>query len=228
MCDVLATGTGGVAVTPTGVAYYLDTPAGHAAMARDMERTMGPGAGEADQPPVEEGEPPTDCESYTDAMWDQPCSKHFKFSHMKAKPTASGNLTPAQVACNWQKLCQNVLDPIVDAGYRITVSSGFRPAAANARIGGSNASDHLYGRAADIQLLGGGDAVGGAKNVFKFIGGSGLPYSQVIYEGRWVHVAHGGTSPSSVAVLVTRTGTAPYQNGGGRSGAALPSDLRWA
>jgi hypothetical protein len=146
---------------------------------------------------------------------------------MKYKPQAHGGHSATQIACNWQKLCKNILDPIRDAGFPISISSGYRSPSFNASIGGSNTSDHVYACAADIQLLN-GDAVENAKKLFKWIGKAGLPYSQVIFEGRWVHVSYGGRSPSSVAVLATRNGKAPYQNGGGRSGASLPPDLKWA
>lgn len=230
MCKMKPTVNAARKVTPSGEVYYEDTPAGHAAAREDMQSTMGVGIGEESQeetggkPPDQPVPDTKDCSTYTDAMWDTNCSKHFKFSQMKYKPTQTGNFTPAQIACNWQKLCQNILDPIKDAGFPITISSGYRSPAFNASIGGSNTSDHCYACSADIQLLN-GDAVENAKKLFKWIGKNNLPFSQVIFEGRWVHIAYNGKSPASVAVLVTRNGKAPYQNGGGRSGSALPPDL---
>lgn len=223
MCDAVRTGSGGVAVTPSGIAYYLNTPAGDAAMRRDMERTMGPGAGEPDHEPSE-ATPPEDCSEYDSSMWDKNCSDNFKYSNMKRVPQG-GSVDEKTVACNWQRLCQNILEPVKAQFPGMTISSGFRPASYDRSVGGSGSGDHTAGRAADIQLGGSPD---GAKQLFKYIGGSGLPFSQLIYEGRWVHVAYGGGTAASVAVLVTRTGTSPYQNGGGRSGSALPADLRWA
>lgn len=232
MCKMKPTAIAARKVTPAGEVYYEDTPAGHAAAREDMQATMGAGAEETAQgevgPPGET--PPTDtkdCSTYTDAMWDTNCSKHFRFSQMKYKPVQTGKLSPAEIACNWQKLCQNILDPIKDAGFPITISSGYRSPAFNASIGGSNTSDHCFAKSADIQLLS-GDAVENAKKLFKWIGKAGIPYSQVIFEGRWVHVAYNGGSPASVVVLATRTGKAPYQNGGGRSGSRLDPDLKWA
>lgn len=230
MCTVKPVGNGGRKTTPSGIIYYDDTKEGHAAAIEDQQATQGGGdVGEASQPPSEAPLPPspTDCSTYTDAMWDTACSNYYKFAHMKYKPAAHGGQTAAQIACNWQKLCKNILDPIRDAGFPITISSGYRSPSYNSSIGGSNTSDHVYACAADIQLLN-GDAVENAKKLFKWIGKTGLPYSQLIFEGRWVHVAYGGRSSASVAVLVTRVGKAPYQNGGGRSGAGLPPDLKWA
>lgn len=230
MCDAKPVGNGARKRTPSGIIYYDDTPEGHAAAAEDQRATQGGGdIGEATQPPGEEPLPPdtSDCTTYTDAMWDTACSKYYKFAHMKYKPQPNGGQSAAQIACNWQKLCRNILDPIRDAGFPITISSGYRSPSFNASIGGSNTSDHVYACATDIQLLN-GDAVENAKKLFKWIGKSGLPFSQLIFEGRWVHVSYGGRSSPSVAVLVARNGKAPYQNGGGRAGPALPPDLKWA
>jgi hypothetical protein len=140
---------------------------------------------------------------------------------MGRKPVG-GSVDTKTAACNWKALCENILDPIKAQFPGLSISSGFRPTSFN-----GSTSDHTKGKAADIQLLQ-GDAVEGAKKVFKWIGASGLPFSQLIFEGRWVHVAYNGSSPASVAVLVARNGAAPYQNGGGRSGAGLPPDLKWA
>ena len=222
MCQAVSTGAGGVAVTPSGVAYYLNTSAGNAAMRRDMDRNMGPGAAEPDQQPSE-ATPPEDCAEFDMSMWDKNCSDKFKYAHMNRVPQG-GSVDEKTVACNWQKLCQNILDKVKSQFPGMTISSGFRPSSYDRQLGGSGSGDHTAGRAADIQLGG----TEGAKELFKYIGSSGLPFSQLIYEGRWVHVAYGGGTASSVAVLVTRTGQAPYQNGGGRGGSALPADLKWA
>jgi hypothetical protein len=223
MCDAKAPAAGKRLTTESGVIYYPNTPEGDAAMRSDMAKTMGPGAGEGGQPP---GPPdtnePTDCAEYDDSMWDKGCSKYFRYSHMNRKPVG-GSVSTKTAACNWKALCENILDPIKAQFPGMSISSGFRPTS----FDGSTTSDHTKGKASDIQLLQ-GDAVEGAKKMFKWIGASGLPFSQIIFEGRWVHVAYNGASPASVAVLVTRTGSAPYQNGGGRGGAALPPDLRWA
>ena len=232
MCEAPIKGVGGVAVTESGIKYYLDTPAGHAAHAADMQKDGGPGSSETSHPPAQQAEPPTGCEDYDDSMWDKPCSKYFKFSQMKYKPVANpeAGLTAKDIACNWKKTCELILDPIVDAGFKITISSGYRTPAFDRSLGAKNSlGDHPCGRAVDIQILGQGDVTENAKKLFKWVGPNlSSVYSQVIFEGRWVHVAHSGPSPASVAVLVARTGAAPYQNGGGKSGAALPSDLKWA
>ena len=239
MCKMKPTANAARKVTPTGEVYYEDTPAGHAAQIEDMNKSMGPGAGEGQQdntgakPGADDTSPPPppnvdtkDCTTYTDAMWDTACSKYFKFSQMKMKPSDQNGLKAAEIACNWQHLCQNVLDPIVEAGIKVKINSGFRTLAFNASLGNaSKTSDHLLGCATDIQI--GGEAAN--KDLYKWIGKNlNSVFSQLIYEGLWVHVAYKGRSPESVSVLVARNGGPPYQNGGGRSGANLPPDLKWA
>lgn len=217
-------------ITTSGVVYYEDTPAGHAAAAEDMQSGMGPGGGEGAHPgePVENPNPPDtkDCTTYTDSLWDTACSKYYKFSNMKMRPAQQNGLTPAHIACNWQKLCQNVLDPIAAGGQKISINSAFRTTAFNASLGNSSkTSDHMTGCAADISA----GSVEANKALFKWIGKNiNGAFSQMIFEGRWVHVAFAGASAASVVVLVARGGGPPYQNGGGRSGSALPPDLKWA
>ena len=158
MCTVKPVGNGGRKTTPSGIIYYEDTAEGHAAQQEDMVKSMGPGAGEsahpgeADIPPNPNPPDTKDCTAYTDAMWDTSCSKYFKFSQMKMKPEAQKGLTVAQIACNWQKLCQNILDPIQEAGMKLNFNSAFRTVAFNTQIKGSPVSDHLTGCAVDIQI----------------------------------------------------------------------------
>jgi hypothetical protein len=230
MCVSKPVGRAGRQVTASGLVYYEDTPAGHAAAVEDMQSSTGTGTGESAHPgqPTENPNPPDtkDCTTYTDSLWDTACSKYYKFANMKMKPAQQSGLTAAQIACNWQKLCQNVLDPVVAGGNKININSGFRTAAFNASLGNSSkTSDHMTGCATDISA-GSPEA---NKELFKWIGKNiNNVFSQLIFEGRWVHVAYAGASPASVAVLVARNGSAPYVNGGGRSGSALPPDLKWA
>lgn len=223
MCEQKTPSEEGRATTESGIVWYPDTAAGHAAAAADEAKTMGPGSAEAHPEPPGEAPPAPatpseDCKDYNDSMWDTSCSKHFKYAQMRMKPD-----TP-EIACNWQHLCQEILDKIVDAGFKFNINSAYRNKAYNAKIGGSKTSDHCTGKAADIAM----GSVEKNKELFKWIGKSGLPFSQMIFEGNWVHIAYNGASAASVAVLVTRTGKPAYQNGGGKSGSALPPDLKWA
>jgi hypothetical protein len=228
MCTTKPTANGARKTTPGGLVYYADTPEGHAAQAADMN--MGPGGGESSHPPgpQENPNPPDtrDCTTYTDSLWDTACSKYYKFANMKMKPADQNGLTGAQIACNWQKLCQNILDPIAKDGPKVSINSAFRTVAFNNSLGNSSkTSDHMTGCAVDISA-GSPDA---NKELFKWIGQHlNSSFSQLIYETRWVHVAYGGATSANVAVLATRTGAPPYQNGGGKSGSSLPPDLKWA
>lgn len=230
MCFQKPTSRGAREITPGGLVYYADTPEGNAAQAADLQAAQGPGGGETSHPgePTENPNPPDtkDCTTFTDSLWDTACSKYYKFANMKMKPVAQNGLTAAQIACNWQKLCQNVLDPLAAGGQKVSINSAFRTQAFNASLGNSSkTSDHMTGCAVDISA-GSPEA---NKALFKWIGKNlNSAFSQVIFEVRWVHVSYAGASPASVAVLSTRTGSAPYQNGGGKSGSALPPDLRWA
>lgn len=234
MCEIPIIGLGGIAVTAGGLTYYLDTPEGHAALAKAETRGVGPAILAPHEGPPEPGtaEEPTPpppsgstCENYTDAMFDELCSKYFKYGQMKMKPSAQLGLTAPNIACNWQNLCKNILDPIRDAGFVFNINSGFRTLAYNRSIGSaSTTSDHLTGCAADLSM----GNVEKNKLLFKWVGKNVNPdFSQIIFEGNWVHVSYRGRSPAAAAVLVTRTGKPPYQNGGGYSGNLLPPDLKW-
>lgn len=230
MCVQKPTTNGTRSITSKGKVYYPSTPQGIAAEIKDTNKAMGPGAGEGTRPEPPAQPPPdlSNCSTYTNAMWNNSCSKHFKYASMNRKPAAEVGRPPInEIACNWQKLCENILDKVKDQFPKVSISSGYRSSAFDKSCGGSGNGDHTWGKAADIQLSG-GNLHATAKQLFKFIGASGLPFSQLIYEGTWVHVSYNGPSPGNLAVLVTRTGKASYQNGGGRAGAKLPPDLAWA
>ena len=220
MCEAKTPGRGERLTTPSGTVYYPNTPAGHAAATADMNSAGG--GGDKEHPPDNTAPPPdlTDCTTYTDAQWDTGCSKSFRFSQMKYKPKdGEGSAPAAQIACNWQHLCQQCLDPIKAQFPGMAINSGYRTLAYDATLGGTGKGDHTYGRAADISL--GGPE--GAKQMFKWIRANGIPFSQLIFENNWVHIALGGGSPPSVAVGVTRTGHAPYQ--WFAKGGSVPPDL---
>ena len=218
MCDAKAPASGKRLTTASGVIYYPNTPEGEAAAREDRNKNMGPGADEKGHPPVDDVPTDmTDCKTYTDAQWDTNCSKYYKYAHMGIKPIG-GRAPPGEVACNWQKLCENILDKVKAQFPNLYISSGFRP--------GQNQADHGLGKAADIQILG-GDKVAEAKKIFKFIGSSGMPYSQLLFEGNWVHVAYGGGSNAASAIGIARDG-ANFSSWHQRSGAGLPADLKWA
>ena len=98
--------------------------------------------------------------------------------------------TPTQIE-NLRALCINVLDPLRDAiGGPIKVSSGYRGPALNTLIRGAKRSQHVEGKAADIQTSG-----KSILELFKTVIRLNLPFDQLIYEAQnqtvvWVHVSH--------------------------------------
>ena len=75
-------------------------------------------------------------------------------------------------------------------GKPITITSGYRTAAHNAKVGGSKSSQHLLGRAADIQVTGvSPDAVAAyAESLMPTWGGVGRYPVKAGRAKGWVHV----------------------------------------
>ena len=81
------------------------------------------------------------------------------------------------------------LDPIRELwGKPIGVNSGFRSRELNRAVGGSSASQHLRGEAADITT----GSVYGNRKLFELIQASGIEFDQLIDENnyRWLHVSY--------------------------------------
>jgi len=92
---------------------------------------------------------------------------------------------PDWIVDNLQALVTGCLQPLRDeVGAGIYISSGFRPLALNAAIGGSGTSAHMKGGAADLKV-----ARQSPFDTCELIVAMGLPFDQVIHEfGRWVHL----------------------------------------
>ena len=75
-------------------------------------------------------------------------------------------------------------------GKAVTITSGYRTAAHNAKVGGSKSSQHLLGRAADIQVAGvSPDAVAAyAESLMPAWGGVGRYPVKAGRAKGWVHV----------------------------------------
>ena len=122
-------------------------------------------------------------------------SRFFTLAEMTRSDTATRlgirNLPDEVALASLRALCAQVLDPLRDGtGAAINVNSGYRGPELNARIGGAKKSQHMEGRAADIQSKG-----MSVLELFKAVIRLGLPFDQVIYEARnrtskWVHVSH--------------------------------------
>ena len=122
-------------------------------------------------------------------------SRFFALSEMTRSDTAIREGIPndpdeAAISC-LRQLCTEVLDPLRTAvGAAITVNSGYRGPALNKRIGGAANSQHVEGKATDIQC-----ASMRTLELFQTVIRLKLPFDQLIYEARnasakWVHVSH--------------------------------------
>lgn len=162
-------------------------------------------------------------QAITDEDMKKQISRYFRLSTIRRKPvdTPERKLKSWQIANNWVRLCRNTLDPLYDR-YKFNFSSGFRPIPYNRSIGSTDGSDHVIGAACDITM---GSQQANIQ-MFKYILTSGIPYSQLIFEGNWVHIAFGGAGPLGPAkVMWTFTGSAPFGKAGTNL-ASLPPNLR--
>lgn len=99
------------------------------------------------------------------------------------------NRPSVQVVANLKALCENVLQPLRNAlGCPIVITSGFRCAFLNKKVGGQSNSQHLIGQAADLVV-----PQKNLKDVFNYIK-SHLNYDQLLYEysktDKWIHVSY--------------------------------------
>jgi zinc D-Ala-D-Ala carboxypeptidase len=125
------------------------------------------------------------------------------------------NTASPQVVENLQALVDNVLQPLRDAFGPIIVTSGYRSKAVNKACGGSTASHHCQGYAADFQALGVDN-----RELALYI--KNLKFTQLILEfyedgvpdSGWVHCAY---DPKDLKgqVLTARkvNGRTKYDNG---------------
>jgi hypothetical protein len=104
---------------------------------------------------------------------------------------------------------QKVLQPVRDKFGVINVTSGFRSPGVNSAVGGSATSDHVHGRAADIQCE-------DMAAVFNYIRKK-LPFKQLIWEfgtdaqPKWIHVAYDvNNNKSEVLKAIKKGGKTKY------------------
>ena len=133
-------------------------------------------------------------------------SRFFSLAEMTRSDTAThhgiANLPDEAATEHLKSLCVAVLDPLREAiQASITVNSGYRGAELNALIRGAKTSQHLEGKAADIQ-----SPHISVLDLFKTVIRLQLPFDQVIFEAKnrntkWVHVSHDPTRARG-AILV--------------------------
>lgn len=124
-------------------------------------------------------------------------SEHLELSEVirseSAKRKGISNMPTLEHIENFKILATKVFEPIREHfGVPIRISSGYRSAELNAKIGGSATSQHCKGQAIDIDM----DAtLITNKQVFDYIKDN-LPFDQLIYEfgdnsnPDWVHVSY--------------------------------------
>jgi hypothetical protein len=131
---------------------------------------------------------------------------HFTLDEMIVSQLAAreglDNNPPPEARANLRLLCNALEQVRALFGVPIIVSSGYRSAAVNKRVGGSPASQHLQGLAADFTV-----SEMTPREVVRRISESDVPFDQLILEfDRWAHlsVAHAGARRQ---VLTIRKGT---------------------
>jgi zinc D-Ala-D-Ala carboxypeptidase len=108
----------------------------------------------------------------------------------KAKALRIDNSPNVEQLSNLKALAENILQPLRDnLGFPIKITSGLRVPALNKAVKGSKTSQHIYGEAADINVL------GKNKIIFDWIV-ENLDFDQIIWEfgtdaePSWVHVSY--------------------------------------
>lgn len=117
-------------------------------------------------------------------------TKHFylrEFTHSETAARMGREVeVPDELVDDLKLLCERVLEPLrVDLKRAIFVISGYRPPWLNRAVGGSKASQHMIGQAADF-IVSGMTPMQACRRIVAL----DLPFDQLILEfDRWVHVS---------------------------------------
>ena len=152
-------------------------------------------------------------------------SKHLSLAEVtrsdSAKRNGITNEPTAEHLNNFKLLAEKVFEPIREHfKVPIHISSGYRSAALNKKIGGSLTSQHCQGEAIDIDMDGSAGGVTNA-NVFNYIKDN-LNFDQLIWEfgtdknPDWVHVSYESTGKQRKQILKAlkvngKTSYVPYK-----------------
>lgn len=122
-------------------------------------------------------------------------SPYFRWSEFAVSSAAAragfSFALPDSVRADVKRLHDQVLYPLrVAVGRPVRITSGYRSPAVNALVDGSGTSDHMTGRAADVNV----DGLTGEQAAAKILA-LGLPFDQLIWYGYTNHV-HVGLRPS--------------------------------
>jgi len=142
-------------------------------------------------------------------------AKHFTVEEFERSQYATRhdipNILPPDLYQRAEALCQQVLEPLRERYERpVIITSGYRCKTLNYAIGGSANSQHTMGEAADILVPG-----AAPYDVCLWLQDSGLPFDQLIYEGRWTHVSLSGqrNRHEVLTALFHREGGVKYLQG---------------
>lgn len=131
---------------------------------------------------------------------------HFTLNEMTASQIAAreglDNTPSPEVIGNLRLLCEVLEQVRTLFGRPIIISSGYRSAAVNARVGGAQKSQHIRGLAADFTVV---DVHN--RKVVRRLSESAVAFDQLILEfDSWVHLAVSAVAPRR-EVLTIRKGT---------------------
>jgi hypothetical protein len=117
-------------------------------------------------------------------------SPNFSLGELVYSETAEqngiDNTPPAEIVENLKRLAAGLEAVRTLLGAPLEISSGYRCPALNEAVGGSAASQHVQGLAADFACA----AFGSPLEVARAIQRSGIEFDQCILEyGRWVHLS---------------------------------------
>jgi zinc D-Ala-D-Ala carboxypeptidase len=138
---------------------------------------------------------------------------NFTLEELTASETAARHgidNTPGPIAYQNLVRLANFLEEVRKVlGKPVMINSAYRGPEVNAKVGGSKASQHMVGCAADIRVPGmSPDAV------CKAIIASELQYDQLIREfDSWTHISitnEEGSTPRGQTLIIDRAGTRPF------------------
>ena len=139
---------------------------------------------------------------------------NFTLEELTASETAVRNgldNTPGPIAYQNLVRLANFLEEVkkVLGGKPVMINSAYRGPEVNAHVGGSKASQHMVGCAADIRVPG-----MSPNEICKAIIASDLQYDQLIREfDSWTHISipnEEGSTPRGQTLIIDRAGTRPF------------------
>lgn len=148
-------------------------------------------------------------------------SEHLTLAELirseSAKRNGISNMPTEEHIANLKLLAENIFEPI-RANFRcpILISSGYRSAELNAKIGGANTSQHSLGQAIDIDMDGTSYGVTN-EEIFSYIKAK-LPFDQLIWEfgndnnPDWVHVSYSNRHRREILRAYKQNGITHYKH----------------